>query len=414
MNRIILFGFWGSGNIGNDATLEATLYHVKKHQPVATVICVCNGPHEVSRRFGIEALPMTEHEADKQDSGGLSSRIIRLWLRMKDEVLFWLKRPGWFQPGDKFIVAGSGGADDYNVRRPWHRPYVLYKWCKAAKMGGAQVYFLSTGAGPLLNPVSRFLMLKALRMADYRSYREAAAFNYLQSIGYDTTEDLSYPDLVFSLPKPILPIPKVSTTPAVVGLGLMWHLGHKYKAGTGDMIYQEYIAKIKHFAYWLLQEGYTIRLLIGDIADKWPSQNLIEFLDKEGKSNWREKFIVEEIANVHELSHQIAQTDLVIASRFHNVVCGLMLERPVISLSYHEKNDSLMKEMGLERYCQPIEHFTNERLVKQFNSCIDEADQIAHQIHVQLNNYRNLLDEQYRMLLSQPQAIRLTEHAQLF
>ena len=79
---------------------------------------------------------------------------------------------------------------------------------------------------------------------------------------------------------------------------------------------------------------------------------------------------------------------------------ALMLERPVISLGYHEKNKFLMKEMGLEHYCQHIEHFTNERLIEQFSSCIHETDQIVRQIHDQLDSYRNLLDDQYKMLLS--------------
>ena len=401
MNKIILYGWYGSGNIGNDTTLEAALYHVKQYQPDAHLICVCNGPREVSRRFGIQALPMSGHETDKLDSGGLPSRIMRLGSRLMEEISFWLQRPKWFQPGDKFIVVGSGAIDDYGVGRPWHRPYVLYKWCKAAKMGGAQVIFLSTGAGPILNRISKFLLLKALRMADYRSYRDVAAFNYLQSIGYDTSGDLSYPDLVFSLPKTSLPIPeKASSIPKVVGLGLINYYGHRYEPGTGEAIYREYISKLKHFASWLLQEGFIIRVLSGDISDKWPAQDLVEFVNKEGESHWREKLIVPEITDVNDLFHQIAQTDIVVASRFHNVVCSLMLERPIISLEYHEKNTFLMKEMGLERYCQHIDHFTNERLIEQFSSCIQETDQIVSQIHDQLDSYRNLLDEQYNMLLS--------------
>jgi polysaccharide pyruvyl transferase WcaK-like protein len=401
MDKIILYGFYGSGNIGNDTTLEAALYHVQKYQPEANIICVCNGPHEVSKRFGIQARPMSGHEADKRVSGGLPSRIKRSWLRLMDEVLFWLQSPRWFQPGDKFIVVGSGAIDDYGVLRPWHRPYVLFKWCKTAKLGGAQVIFLSVGAGPILNRISKFLLLKALRMADYRSYRDAAAFNYLQSIEYDTSGDLSYPDLVFSLPKTSLPKPKKSfSTPPVVGLGLINYYGHQYEPGTGEVIYQEYISKIKHFVSWLLGEGCVIRILSGDVSDKWPAQDLVEFVNKEGDSDWRKRLIVPEITDSNELFHQIAKTDLVIASRFHNVLCALMLERPVISLSYHEKNDFLMKEMGLERYCQHIEHFTNERLVEQFNSCINETDQIVRQIHDKLDGYRNLLDDQYKITLS--------------
>ena len=82
-----------------------------------------------------------------------------------------------------------------------------------------------------------------------------------------------------------------------------------------------------------------------------------------------------------------------------------MLERPVISLSYHEKNDHLMKGMGLGNYCLHIEHFTNEQLIEQFNSCNHESERIVRQIHDQLESYRDLLDAQYKTLLSQVEGI---------
>ena len=401
MHKIILYGFFGSGNIGNDTSFEAALYHIKKYQPDADVICVCNGPSEISKRFGIQTLPMTGHEAHNLKSYDLISRVKRIWSRIMDEVSFWLQRPRWFQPGDKFIVVGSGAIDDYGVHRPWHRPYVLYKWCKVAKLGGAQVIFLSVGAGPIRNRTSRILLLRALQMADYRSYRDVAAFNFLHSIGYNTSGDLSYPDLVFSLPRTSLASTnKLLTKPIVVGLGLINYYGHQYEPGTGEKIYQEYISKIKHFVFWLLQEGYTIRILSGDASDKWPTQDVVKFVNAEGESKWRDKLIVQEIMNVNDLFREIAQTDVVVASRFHNVLCSLMLERPVISLSYHEKNNFLLKEMDLERYCQHIEGFTNEQLVKQFKSCVHEADQITSQIHNKLDSYRRLLDDQYKRLLS--------------
>jgi polysaccharide pyruvyl transferase WcaK-like protein len=268
-------------------------------------------------------------------------------------------------------------------------------------MGGAQVIFLSVGAGPIVNRISKILLLGALRKADYRSYRDVAAFNYLKSIGYDTSKDLLYPDLVFSLPKTLLPASKISfSKPRVVGLGLINYFGHQYEPLTGEKIYQEYISKIKRFVFWLFQEGYAIRILRGDRSDKWPTQDIIDFVDKEGESGWRDKLIAQEITNANDLFREIAQTDIVVASRFHNILSSIMLERPVISLSYHEKNDFLLKDMGLGQYCQHIEDFTNDKLIVQFNLCIHETDQIVSQIHDKLNHYDSSLDEQYERLLS--------------
>ena len=126
---------------------------------------------------------------------------------------------------------------------------------------------------------------------------------------------------------------------------------------------------------------------------------LAEFIIKQGEPGWQEKLMVEKITNVNELFDQIAQTDIMIASRFHNVLCSLMLELPVISLGYHEKNVNLMAEMGLENYCQNIETFTVERLVEQFECYATDTENALQRIHNKNEQYRQLLDEQYHHIL---------------
>jgi polysaccharide pyruvyl transferase WcaK-like protein len=392
--KIILYGHFGSGNIGNDSSLEAALYHIRKYRPDAHLICVCNGPQEIAERFGIETHHMAGTHAEDHESG----RLKRLWLRLTDELSFWIKRPSWFRPGDQFIVVGTGAVDDMAVRRFWHSPYELYKWCKTAKMGGAQVIFLSVGVGPIVNRMSRLLMLKALRMADYRSYREMAAFDYLKSIGYDTTGDIRYPDLVFSLSQESLPAPQ-TTSSKVVGLGLITYYGWRHDPAAGQAVYQDYLSKIKRFAGWLFNMGYSIRIISGDKTDLHPVHEFVEFVKKEGEPGWKDRLIVEDINTVDDLLHQIAQTDIVVASRFHNVLCSLMLERPVISLGYHEKNVNLMNEVGLEKFCQHIDDFTFEKLVEQFECYLSEMDDAVQRIHQKNEQYRQLLDEQYRNIL---------------
>ena len=60
-------------------------------------------------------------------------------------------------------------------------------------------------------------------------------------------------------------------------------------------------------------------------------------------------------------------------SRFHNVLLALMLGRPVVSMSYNEKNDALMREMGLAAYCQTLDELDPARLRVQFKSLEREA-----------------------------------------
>lgn len=398
--RIILYGHFGSGNIGNDSSLAAMLHAIKKYCPSADLICICDDPQIVAERYQIKTLQIgPQHEMVEEAASNRGLSIIRkLWRRVSSEIEFWIRRPGWFQRGDQFIIVGTGAVDDMAVRHFWNAPYELYRWCSVAKWGGARLVFLSVGVGPIENRINRFLMLTALSMADYRSYRETAALEYLKSVGYKTTGDLLYPDLVFSLPSELLPVSRGVSAQATVGLGLINYQGWRHDPDQGETIYQAYISKIKRFVSWLLDKGYSIRIISGDTIDQRPVQEIVDYVSRE-KTGQGGKLIVEPITDVNRLFEQIAQTDIVVASRFHNVLCSLMLERPVISLGYHAKNDALMSEMELASYCQHIETFTFEKLVEQFEHYAVEIDEAVRRIHRKNQMYRDLLDEQYRTIL---------------
>jgi polysaccharide pyruvyl transferase WcaK-like protein len=81
-----------------------------------------------------------------------------------------------------------------------------------------------------------------------------------------------------------------------------------------------------------------------------------------------------------------------------------MLGKPVISLGYAKKNDVLMAEMGLGIYCQSIEEFTVEQLKEQFLILIETLDQARAQLQRKTADYRQVLDEQYRLILQEAPA----------
>src|SRR6202040_469856 len=105
---------------------------------------------------------------------------------------------------------------------------------------------------------------------------------------------------------------------------------------------------LRRFATRLLERGYAVRLLIGDLDyDRRVKRDLLAALAESGV-RWEPGQIVDEpIESVEDLWAQLARTDVVVATRFHNVLLGLMLGKPVLALSYHEKVDSLMEGMGV-------------------------------------------------------------------
>jgi polysaccharide pyruvyl transferase WcaK-like protein len=267
-------------------------------------------------------------------------------------------------------------------------------------LGGAKVVFLSVGVGPIEHPVSRFLMLRALHLADSRSYRETAALDYLRKLGFDTSADRIYPDLVLSLdPEVLSPTPAHTGWRREVGLGLINYRGWRHNPVAGEPVFRAYIGKMQGFLRWLLRNNYTVRLLTGDKTDQASVEEMLAFAATEPLREYRHRLILEPVADIRGLFHQIAQTDLVVASRFHNVLCSLMMKKPVVSIGYHAKNDLLMEAFGLGAYCQRIDTLDTDLLIRQFQDCGDRRDALTRGIQARLDDFRERLDEQYLQLL---------------
>ncbi len=398
MTKIALFGVFANGNLGNDATLEAMLANLALRAPEAEVCCICPDPVAVQERYGIDAIPIDVPPTPGMGRS-LIGRVRRLGGRVRQEVALWGESAERLQGVDHLLIAGTGVLDDFGVR-PWNLPYDLYKWCTLARRAGARLSFVSVGAGPITQRASRWLMTTALRKAHYRSYRDQQSKEYLAGIGFDTRDDKVYPDLVFSLPPARLPAHQPPAAPPhTVGVGVMGYYGWSNSPETGETIYAEYLAKISRFCAWLVEGGYAVHLLAGETpTDERPRHEIMDklrgMLDAQGMA----QVAVPPISTPDDVLTAVAATDLLVATRFHNVVAGLMLGRPVISAGYAKKNDALLADMGLGAFCQHVESLEVERLQVQFNQLAAAAGPAAEQVCIRVHEYRRQLDAQYAHL----------------
>jgi polysaccharide pyruvyl transferase WcaK-like protein len=262
--------------------------------------------------------------------------------------------------------------------------------------------FVSIGAGPIVNRLNRLLMTSAARIADYRSYRDTVSKDFMVRIGFDAHDDPIYPDLVFSLPAPQ---PEengeLESGPLTVGVGVMTYYGWKSDPADGAATYQTYLRKLGEFVEWLLDQKYRVRLLVGEVTDQRAVDDLRARLASSLKDSAPSRIVSEPISSIQDLLRQVARTDLVVATRFHNVVCALMLEKPVVSLGYAEKNDVLMNEIGLAGYCQHIERFNVDRLIAQFRELVQDRQRFRQCIRSKNEQYRENLRRQFAHIVSQ-------------
>ena len=58
--------------------------------------------------------------------------------------------------------------------------------------------------------------------------------------------------------------------------------------------------------------------------------------------------------------------EAVISARYHNLVMGLVQNKPVIALSDHAKLDSLVTDFGLAQYLLPLRNLSSDVLIDKF------------------------------------------------
>lgn len=384
--RVFLFGLFGSGNSGNDASLEAMLQFLSR-RPGIDVTCICNAPEEVYARYGIRGVPF----GARLSGNRLFDVVNRLMADLPRRAAGFGRAVLKASQADVLIFPGTGILDDFGTG-PLGMPLAVFGWCLGARLGGARIAFVSIGAGPIHHPVSRWLMGAAAAMAHYRSYRDTVSHDFMTGIGVRGRAAV-FPDLAFALPVP--PASPFGPGPALrVGLGVMGYYGWSHDMAAGAEVHRAYLDKIRRFALWLLDRGCRIRLLTGDTGDRAAVETLAGLVSADRPDLSGDRLRCEPTADLHALMGQIADTDIVVATRFHNVVAALKLGRPVLSIGYASKNDALLEEMGLAAFCQHIDTLDVDRLIAQFALLQDERAGHAHRIQERVATCRRLLDEQ--------------------
>jgi len=176
----------------------------------------------------------------------------------------------------------------------------------------------------------------------------------------------------------------------------MLYAGKYSIANPSDEVYLAYLENLAVFTEWLLARGYEVRLLIGDRSDTNATQEFRTFL-RERISPGHEEYVIEApIRSVDDLLSEIAATDLVVATRFHNVLLSLFSLKPVISISFHHKCESLMSEMGLLEYCLDLNNLKIDQLIGKFCDLEANCGKIKSSIMKKTHELREALDTLYR------------------
>ena len=142
--RIVLCGYYGSGNLGDDALLECAIEQVKKEEAGCELCVISHAPKRIAKKHAVRAV-------DK-----LSPIALRRELSKADRVIF------------------GGGSILQNATSMRSLRYYTSVITYASRCG-ASVELLSNGLGPLSTPSAERLAAKALARCSRLSFRDPAS-----------------------------------------------------------------------------------------------------------------------------------------------------------------------------------------------------------------------------------------------
>lgn len=391
--RVGLFGLLGSGNSGNDVSMEAVLGYLRQVHPGAVVDAMCGGPDLVRARYGIDAVSIFWYQTFEQRPAGVPSILFKVLGKGVDTF----RTVSWVRRHDVVIVPGAGALETTLPLRAWGFPYALFLLALSGKVFRTRVALVSVGADVIGKRVTRWLSDSTARLACYRSYRDGFSRDTMRQRGIDTAADRVYPDLAFWAPTP----PYTAGDPHLVGVGVMAYHGGNDDRKQAGQINSRYVEGLARFTRWLLDSGHQIRLFGGDNKFDGEIAEQIAADARRHRPDLGPSWItVEPTTSYEELMHAMAPCGIVVATRYHNVICALKLGKPVISLGYSRKFVSLMADVGLVDFNQPAGSLDTDQLIEQFTEMEKRHEELRRQLAECNATYRKNLDEQFAVLSS--------------
>jgi polysaccharide pyruvyl transferase WcaK-like protein len=389
--RVGLFGQLGSGNSGNDASMETVLAYLHQAHPDALVDALCGGPEVVRGSYGIDAAPLSWYKKFEKTSVGIRATILKVLGKFIDTV----RIVSWVRHHDAVIVPGAGVLETTLPLRASGFPYALFLLVLSGRLFGTRVALVSVGADLINKRSVRWLSNATARLAAYRSYRDEYSRDAMRRRGIEVSADRVYPDLVFGIPTP----PYRPGDPHVVGVGVMAYYGGNDDRKQAAQIHAAYVSALTRFIMWLIDNGYYVRLFGGDRKfDYKIAQEIQEDIRRYRPSLELGRLTVADVSTYRELIEEMADVRLVVATRYHNVMCALKLCRPTISLGYSHKFVALMTDMGLADFHQFAGSADVERLIAQFKELESREAELRQHMAGRNAAHQQSLAEQFAVL----------------
>ncbi|MBP7248860.1 MAG: polysaccharide pyruvyl transferase CsaB [Negativicutes bacterium] len=332
MSEIVLSGYYGFGNAGDEAMLLSILEAIERERPGSSVTVISGRPEDTEKKYQVKAV----HRFD------------------------YIGMIGALRKADLLLSGGGSLLQDVTSRRSifYYLSIIkLAQWLKVPTMLFAQ------GIGPVVRPTARKALCCVVNQVDLITVRDEKSRSELIELGVTKPPIHVTADPVLSL-KP---------ESGEYGEALLEKIGYvKGKKLIGFAIRDwplvpEYLDEIAKTADLLLADE-EVQLVF--LPMQWPEDGQVARKVQEKMSH--QALFLEGEYRVREHLSVIAQLDLLVGVRLHGLIFAFLSATPCIGLSYDPKINSFLELIG-ETSIASLENLRSDELARAIWAKLEEA-----------------------------------------
>lgn len=334
--KIVMSGYYGFDNSGDDAILKAITTDIKKKRKDIEITVLSNNPRKTKEIYGVEA-------------------VNRFSIRQVNNVL----------KNSSLLISGGGSLlqDVTSTRSLFYYLTVM----ALAKRYNKPVMVYSNGIGPINKKINRKLTKKVLDKVDLITLRDEDSKRYVDQLGVTNSNIYVTADPVFTLQgvdeaqvKSIFTKESIPLNKKYVGVSI-----RKWK-------YDDRLIEILPLVINEIISRYDVQVIL--IPMHYPEDLEIskEVLRKTGNSSCS---VLENEYSVEKIMGIINNLELIIAMRLHSLIYAATQETPMIGLSYDPKVDGILKSLEIENIVH-VNNFTYEELLKEVDYVWNNKDKL--------------------------------------
>ncbi|MCF6465473.1 polysaccharide pyruvyl transferase CsaB [Clostridium sp. Cult2] len=321
--RILISGYYGFDNSGDDAILKAIVKDIKENNNSIEITVLSNNPTFTEKVYNIKAVNRF--------------KIKKVIKSIKECHLF--------------ISGGGSLLQDITSTRS-----LLYylTLMKLAKKFGKPIMVYANGIGPIDRKLNRFLTRKTLNKVDLITLRDEDSKIFLENLGVENSNIFVTADPVFTLEPSedkiideILNKENVPWDKPLVGVSVRnWINEENLIPNVAKAI--DYVIENYKVNVVLIPMHYPEDLSISNrILERVTSQNC---------------YIISNKYNVEDIMGIIKRLEIIVAMRLHSLIYAATQNVPMVGIVYDPKIEGFLKSINMGNMC-PVEDVKDTRLI---------------------------------------------------